>query len=135
MRVAFKIWVLAIIYHTVIFSILYGGLSDGMIFLFVPAELIGGLPGLFIYSAILFHLHIGTYPLKRKWVIAIVGIVLSNMIATMLTVIFFEVKPSEILENYLRLCSTVSLASLLALCSFPLSVNQYLNENTVKKNP
>ncbi len=135
MRVAFKIWLLAIIYHTIIFSLLYGGLGDGMIFLFVPAELIAGLPALFIYSAILFHVHIGNYPLKRKWLITVIGIILSTMIATMLTVMFFEIKPSDLLENYLRLCSTVLLASLLALCSFALSVNKYLDENTAKKNP
>ena len=135
MGTAFKIWALAIIYQNVIFSIMPGEFSDGLVLFLIPVELAGGLPGLFLFGAIMYSLYIGQYPLIIKWLIAVFGAIFSALATTLLTALFFEVKPAELFNDVFYLLYPAPLSALLSLLTFIPSVNKYFDENTIEKNP
>jgi hypothetical protein len=135
MKVSFKIWILAMVYQTFIYAAMDQQAWPDLLLLLIPIELIGGTPSLFIYGAVLHYLHLSSYPAKKKWAIAIAGATFTALANAVLAVLFFGIAPSDIFDDLYLLFIPAPLAALLALFSFALSVNEYFNENTIKKNP
>lgn len=135
MKMTFKIWILAIVYQTFIYTCLEQEWEWSLLILLFSIELVGGLPSFFIYGAILHHLHIANKSVVKKWVIAIIGVLCTALVNVVLAVLFFGITPSEISEAFFVLFLPAPLAALLALCSFALPVNKYFNENTLDQNP
>lgn len=135
MKTAIKIWGLAIVYQTFIYTAMEQEWEWSLMILLLTIELVGGLPSLFIYGAILHHLHIGKLPLKRKWIIAITGALLTALINVVLAVLFFGIVPANVFDAFFVLFIPAPLAALLALFSLALSVNEYFNENTIDQHP
>ena len=123
------------VYQTFIYTSMEQEWEWSLMILLITIELIGGLPSLFIYGAVLHHLHIGRQSLRKKWTIAITAALFTALFNVVLAVLFFGVKPADISDAIYVLFLPAPLAALLALFSFALSVNEYFNENTIDQLP
>lgn len=134
MENTFKIWLLAILYQTIILSLTSGMMNapdEYVIVLLI--ELAGGIPGLFLFWAVMHHLNISQSSLRIKWSYAIAGAVIAATTTTMLTALFLDLPLRELFDDEIGLLYPAPLSALLSLFTFYSPVHKYFNENAIKK--
>jgi NADH:ubiquinone oxidoreductase subunit 6 (subunit J) len=134
MKNTFRIWLLAILYQTVIFPFTFGMMinAEAYMFLFLIG-FVGGIPGLFLFGAVMHHLHLSQSSPRIKWGYAIGGAIIAAIATTLLTALFLGLMLKQLLNAEIGLLYPTPLSALLSLFTFYTSVNKYFNENTIKK--
>ncbi|KAA5537127.1 hypothetical protein F0919_05500 [Taibaiella lutea] len=131
MKEALKIWLLAIVYQTIIFFILLDEIREVIIIL-IPIELIGGLPGLFLFGVIVNHQTKSYNSLQSKWIYLIIGSFATAWFTTSLTGLVLGIPFSSPFGEGARLIAPAPIAALLSLLTFAVPVHKMLKENLIQ---
>lgn len=134
MKISFKIWLVAILYQTIIL-VFTAGVPDAakVYIILLLIELVGGIPGLFLFGAIMHHLHISTGSSRIKWSYAITGAVIAATATTLLTALFLGLSLKSLFGAEIGLIYPAPLSAMLSLFTFYSPVHKYFNENAIKK--
>lgn len=117
MKKSIKIWLLAILYQTVILGFLFHE-TIGVTGIIIPIELIGGLPGLLIFNVILHVVQKGSNSLSRKWFHLALGAFFAAILTSSMTLLFFKLLLGEMLAaSSLLLVLPSGIATLISLLS------------------
>lgn len=134
MKHTIRIWLLAILYQTFILSLT----SDMMdtteaCIIMLLIGFIGGIPGLFLFGAVMHHLYVSQSSPGMKWVYAITGAIITATATTLLTAIFLGLPFKELFDAEFGLVYPAPLSALLSLFTFYSPVHKYFNEKAIKK--
>jgi hypothetical protein len=134
MKNTFKIWMLAILYQTIIFSLTSGMMDTAEAYIIMLLiELVGGIPGLFLFGAVMHHLYLSRSSLRIKWGYAIAGAIITSTTTTLLTALFLGLPLKKLFDSEIGLIYSAPLSALLSLFTFYSPIHKYFNENAIKK--
>ena len=125
-----KIWLLAILYQTIIFSFCLNDFWHFAI-LIIPIEFIGSLPGLFLFGVFLKHLHKSDYSIDVKWFLITFGVSLIALLSAFFTGLSITSLSSIMMQSRDFLLPAPS-AGLLALFTLPVAIHKVLRESLFK---
>jgi hypothetical protein len=134
MKKIFGIWALAILYQTVILTFTSGMLNVADEYVIVLLiEFVGGIPGLFLFWAVMHHLHASQSSLRIKWTYAIAGAAIAAAGTAILTALFLGLPLKKLFGAEIGLIYPAPLSALLSLLTFYSPVHKYFNENAIKR--
>ena len=134
MKETFSIWALAILYQTIILTFTSGMMhvaDEYVIVLLI--EFVGGIPGLFLFWAVMHHLHVSRSRPRIKWAYAIAGAAIAATGTAILTALFLGLPLKKLFGTEIGLIYPAPLSALLSLLTFYSPVHKYFNENAIKK--
>lgn len=130
MKTAFKIWLVAIVYQTIIFFVLMEDIREAVIIL-IPIELIGGLPGLLLFGVVVNYLANARMGLHFKWLYLIIGALATAYFTTSLTGLVLGVPFSSPFGEGAFLIAPAPVAAFLSLFTFSIPVHRMLKGNLI----
>lgn len=132
---AFRIWITAIAYQSILFAITIDMMKEepGLWVIMLPIEFLGGLPGLFLFSVLLRQVYLSRSSPGSKWLSMALSASGSALATTILTASCFGLSFPGMLYKEPGLMFPAPLAALLALLTYASSLNKFLHENATKK--
>lgn len=132
---AFRIWITAIAYQSILFAITLEMMKEepALWIIMLPIEFLGGLPGLLLFAILFRQVYRSGSSPGSKWLCMILFATGSALITTILTAVCFGRSFPRMLFQDTALIYPAPLAALLALITYASSLNKLLHENTIKK--
>lgn len=132
MKMSIKIWLLAILYQTIIFIMMKDAFSEYTVII-IPIELAGGLPGLFLFDLLVKLLKRSNDNIALKWVWIIIGGALAAFITSVITAMFFGDLVKEFLLGNHFIMWYAPISATMAILSLSLPVYRLLAENAINE--
>jgi len=133
MKTSVKIWLLAILYQTIIFAFLFR--AGGEVFILLPIEFIGGLPGLLIFHVVFNAIKNSNATLFQKWFNTVLGTIFSACFTSGLTLLlFFGMLENGLTLETFMLVIPSAIATILSLFSFYAPINRHFVQCSLQNN-
>lgn len=129
MNIAFRIWLTAVIYQSVIFSFTLDIVREepALWILLLPIELLGGLPGLLAFIAGMKNITGSRLSYHTRWALLILLTFSAALGTTSLTAMVFDISLRHILEGGIGLIWPAPASALLALLTYVNTLKKHLS--------